>query len=370
MTGVRPIGLGLIGCGNVARIHTSSFGALARAGVPIRGVVAADPDVVNRAIAVRNFPFDRVVDDWRDVLDDPGVDAVYVCTPTRFHRELYAAALDAGKHLYAEKPIAPTLPDVLAVCDAADRAGVTAQVGFQTRRQAMMAKVRELVRSGELGPVMTYSWRDDETFPTTGIDGGGSDWRSDRAVAGGGVLLEHSIHGLDILHWIFGRPTAVSATTRNVLGFDVEDTAALQLDHDSGVTGSLVTVYGGVVGRTESRFEVLCERGVIEVTWSGAVLVDDPALSMLVQRSGAPPEHVDLDLVLSDHLADLGVEHEPFFWQEVASLEFVRAVSGGRPATPDLSDSLIAHATVEAAYRSAASGDRVSIDDVLAKPAG
>ena len=355
------IGVGLIGCGNVARLHTSALRDVAANGVPIRGVAAADPSAENRGVVQRNFPFERHHDEWRRVLDDPEVDAVYVCTPTATHRELYTAVLDAGKHLYAEKPIAPNLADVTAIAGTVAAAPVVAQVGFQSRFHALLSRARDLVRSGELGPVMTYSWRDDETFPTTAVDGSSSDWRSQRASAGGGVLLEHSIHGLDVLSWTFGDPVAVSARTRSTLGFDVEDTAAMRIDHAGGVSGTLVTVYGGVVGRTESRFEVFCERGVIEVTWSGAVLVDDPALSMRVQRSGEPPEDLDVGAVLDARLAELGLGWRPFFWQEAAAAAFFAAVADGRPASPGFADAVRAHAVVDAAYRSSEAGGFASV---------
>ena len=359
------IGVGLIGCGNVARLHTSALRDVASNGVPIRGVAAADPSEENRRIVERNFPFERHHDDWHRVLDDPEVDAVYVCTPTAMHRELYTAVLDAGKHLYAEKPIAPTLADVRAVAGAAVAAPGVAQVGFQSRFHAVLSRARDLVRSGELGPVMTYSWRDDETFPTTTVDGVASDWRSQRATAGGGVLLEHSIHGIDVLSWTFDDPVAVSARTRSTLGFDVEDTAAMRIDHRGGVSGTLVTVYGGVVGRTESRFEIFCERGVIEVTWSGAVLVDDPALTMRVQRSGESAEDLDVAAVLDDRLAELGLGWRPFFWQEAAAAAVFAAITEDRPASPGFGDAVRAHAVVDAAYRSSEIGDVVAVE---AKP--
>ena len=96
---------------------------------------------------------------------------------------------------------------------------------------------------------MAYTLRDDQFWPTGGVVAGHSSWRSDRAEAGGGALLEHSIHSCDILGWLFGPVERVYATTRNMFGYSVEDVAALTIEHRNGVVGNLVTVFNGVQHR-------------------------------------------------------------------------------------------------------------------------
>jgi len=359
----ESLGVGLIGCGNIAHLHTASLARIALAGAPVRAVAAADPSPAAREAVTRNFPFERLHDDPYAVLSDPDVDLVYICTPTFTHRDLYLAAFDAGKHLYAEKPIAPSFPEVQELCAAAADSSVISQVGFQMRYHALLAKVAELARTGELGEPMAYLWRDDEAFPTADVDSNLSDWRSQASAAGGGVLLEHSIHGLDMLASMFGPARTVAAATRSVLGYDVEDTAALAITHDGGVVGTLATVYGGVRGREESRLEVFFRDAIVEVTWG--VLVDAPEASMRIQRAGERPIAIDPADVLTDLLAQQGIEARPFFWNELASRAFVESIVGGRRASPSFDDALLAHATVEAGYRAAVSGDVVRVADVM-----
>jgi 1,5-anhydro-D-fructose reductase (1,5-anhydro-D-mannitol-forming) len=348
------VGVGFIGCGNIAQLHTASLARIAADGVAIRAVAASDPSPQARAAASRNWPFERLHDDAAAVLADPEVDAVFICTPTALHRDLYLAALAAGKHLYAEKPIAPTFDIVQELCAAASAAPVTTQVGFQMRYHALLARVQAIAAANELGPPMAYLLRDDEAFPTTDLDANNSDWRSQAKFSGGGPLIEHTIHGIDILTWLFGPAARVAATTRRTLGYDVEDTAALMLEHDSGVTGTIVTIYGGVKGREESRLEVFFRSGIVEITWG--VLVDAPEASMRIQRSGEPAQIIDPAEVLADHLVALSVTRRPFFWNELASRAFFDAIRSQTPASPGFVDALIAHATVEAAYRSAKTG--------------
>ena len=130
---------------------------------------------------------------------------------------------------------------------------------------------------------MAYTLRDDQFWPTGGVVAGHSSWRSDRAEAGGGALLEHSIHSCDILGWLFGPVERVYATTRSVFGYSVEDVAALTIEHRNGVVGNLVTVFNGVQHREERRLEVFFERASVELTTD--FLVGAPEDSFLVHRA-------------------------------------------------------------------------------------
>ncbi len=350
--GAQSVGIGFIGCGEIAHLHTSSLRDLATDGLPVVPVAAADPDPDHRTAVSANFAFDHFYDSADELLADPDVDAVWVGIPTSLHPEVYAAVLAAGKHLYAEKPIAADLASVRRLADLADAAPVVAQVGFQSRFDPLLVKAREMVQGEEIGPTMSYLWRDDEGFPTTAIVGARSDWRSDARRAGGGVLIEHSIHAIDVLNWIFGPVVRVTAVTRHVLGFDVEDTVVLLLEHESGVVGSHVGVYGGVSERELTRFEIQGRDAIIEIARNG-VVIDAPDNTFLVQRPLADAEHLDRHDIVARYVEQLGLERSPFFCQDVSDRAFIRSILDGTPASPGFADAVAAHAVIEAAYRSA-----------------
>ena len=165
-------------------------------------------------------------------------------------------------------------------------AGIPVQVGFQSRFHPLIRRLRSMVESGESGAPMAYTLRDDQFWPTGGVVAGHSSWRSDRAEAGGGALLEHSIHSCDILGWLFGPVERVYATTRSMFGYSVEDVAALTIEHRNGVVGNLVTVFNGVQHREERRLEVFFERASVELTTD--FLVGAPEDSFLVHRADEP----------------------------------------------------------------------------------
>src|SRR5450759_5546532 len=105
------------------------------------------------------------------------------------------------------------------------------------------------------------------------------------------TLLAHAIHSADILTWLFGPPVRVSAVSRRVFGYDVEDVAALVIEHRSGVVGTLLTIFNGVRGREERRLEAFFERAAVEVTTN--LLDEAPEDSFLIQLPDHPAEPPD-----------------------------------------------------------------------------
>jgi predicted dehydrogenase len=201
---------------------------------------------------------------------------------------------------------------------------------------------------------MGYTIRDDQFWPTGEVTPGHSSWRSDVAQAGGGALLEHSIHSVDIACWLFGPVRRVHGLARSVFGYEVEDVAALSLEHESGTVGTLLTIFNGVQGREERRIEAFFERGAVEVTTD--FVVGAPEDGYLVQRPNEAAEHLDLPALTESHFATTGIERRDFiFYTYPSDRAWVHAVRDGRPGSPGFEDARLAHAVVDAAYRSARS---------------
>jgi predicted dehydrogenase len=295
-----------------------------------------------------------------EVVHHPEVDAVMVCSPTVSHRDVVLAAVGAGKPVFCEKPLATSMAVVDEMCDAVAASGVTAQVGFHSRFHPLVNRLQRTVSGRELGEVMGYTIRDDQYWPTGAVVPGHSSWRSDRAQAGGGALLEHSIHSVDLACWLFGPVRRVHALSRAVFGYEVEDVVAVSLEHESGTVGTLLTVFNGVQGREERRVEAFFKQGAVEVTTD--FVVGAPEDSYLEQRPGEPAVRPDLAGEYEAHFVRLGLERRDFiFYTYPADRAWVHAVREGRPAAPGFEDARRAHAVVDAAYRSAASGGVVAL---------
>lgn len=349
------IAIGIIGCGFIGGLHSRAIKALLDGGVVDARVVAVcDLDLERAKPFAAAHRAEVVSSDSGDVL--AASDAVWICTPTSGHPPLVKAAADAGVAIYCEKPLATTLDDVVEMTSAVERAGVVNQVGLVLRATAPVVALHDLVHDAAqpLGTPMTAILRDDQYFPIQGqyVTAGGGSWRADVGVAGGGALLEHSIHDLDVLAWLLGPVAEVSCRTSNFAGHaGIEDAATVTLRHESEVTSSLVTIWHDVLSRPSTRrLEVFGKHGF---AW--------------LDKEDAGPVHVESQRgaydVDSDPLSGWpGNLPMPEAWRRglaphaVADRAFLDAIRDGRPAAPSFSTALAAHAVADAAYRSAAAG--------------
>ncbi|MGP0032460.1 MAG: Gfo/Idh/MocA family protein [Acidimicrobiales bacterium] len=342
--------IGLVGAGLIAWAHGLGLQAMIEAGVIDAAVTAVHDPSEERA---RHF----ATTFGAEALAGPGevadrCDALWVCTPTAAHRAGVDAAAAAGRAVFCEKPLAPDLGRARALVDAATAAGVPAQSGLVLRSAPVFRDLRHLVRSGALGRPMAAVLRDDQYFPIEGTYA--SRWRADVAQAGGGCLIEHSIHDLDVLRFCFGEVEGVAGRTANFSGHDgVEDVATVSLRFASGLTAQVTSVWHHVLSRGSTRrLELFCEEGMV---W----LDDEFRGPLHVQTSGATevrrcvsPAWVDALPLRHD---EVGLALRAYVEED---RDFVDAVVAGRAPAPSLGEALVAHGLVDAAYRSAAAGGR------------
>jgi myo-inositol 2-dehydrogenase / D-chiro-inositol 1-dehydrogenase len=354
-----PIGIGLIGCGFIGRFHSISIRSLIKRGLvqaEYRAVCDLDPNRAQSFADAAGVPL--VASDWRDVVNSPEVGVVYVCVPTAGHKELVLRAAEQGKHVFCEKPLATNLADVEEMVAAVNRAGVNAGAGLILRHSPILTALKALTEDPGLGRLMTIVFRDDQFFPIQGHYH--SEWRKDRSVAGGGTLLEHSIHDIDVLRWLAGEVSSVNGTVQNFTGHDgIEDLAIAHLEFASGAQAQLTSVWHNVLARPSSRrLELFFENGYfhIENDFIGAIYL---------QRGAAVAEVVTEEQVLARYFELVGLNEAIFGDMLRYSLEdyfFVDSIASGRKPFPDFAEALQAHRIVDAIYRSAsAAGDKIRL---------
>jgi predicted dehydrogenase len=217
---MREIGIGVVSLGWMGRLHASSYQRIAarfpELGIRPRLVVAADPLEQNQRAAVEQFGFEGAVASIDEVLADPEVDVVSICSPNFLHRDFAVQAAAAGKPFWIEKPMGVDAGQSREIRDAAaaarDGAGIATAVGFNYRHAPAIAHLRELVASGRLGRITNVRcWliADYASSPD-----GPLTWRYDRAKGGSGVIGDLLSHGADLVQHVTGQRIAeVSATT-------------------------------------------------------------------------------------------------------------------------------------------------------------
>ncbi len=255
----QPV-VGLIGCGHIGRFHSRNIRGSLRSGLVEGQYVALCDRTLARAEEFASFvKADVVTFEPGDVLDRPGLNTVYICTETSEHPALVAAAAARGHAIFCEKPLAKSLDEVGEMVRAVETAGVVNQVGLVLRHSPVFTVIKELVSQDSLGPLLTAHLRDDQFFPIRGHYG--SQWRGDVAKAGGGTLIEHSIHDVDLFLWLFGEIEAVRCHTRETTGHPgVEDVALATFQHADGHQTTLSSVWhdidappGGLLRRRLDR---------------------------------------------------------------------------------------------------------------------
>lgn len=335
----NPLRIGFLGAGLIATYHSKS---LRRSGAEaVHGVVRAgvhDPDTA-RADAFAAASGHVVCATEDEVLD--GCDAVYVCTWTSEHPRLVADAAERGLAVFCEKPLAISLELAVRMTEGVQAAGITNQVGLILRRSAAYNWARHLITEPAAGRVMTVVFRDDQFIPIQGHYS--STWRRDKALAGAGTLLEHSIHDVDMLRFLVGDIARVSAHIANFHGHDgIEDVANATIVFTNGASGTLTSVWHDNLARPSlRRVEVFCERRHIVIEgddWFGPVSWTDADGSNGVLEGDALVDAVT-------PLMDGSMNPDG---------EFVRAVTERRAAHPDFATAVEAHRVVDAIYRSAA----------------
>ncbi len=340
--------IGFVGTGLIAWAHGLGLKSMMEGGV-IDATISAVHDAGQRRAAGFAEAMGAVALDSAEAVVAEA-DVVWVCTPTSAHRSAVDAALAAGRPLFCEKPLATDLARAESLVAAVEAAGVPAQSGLVLRSAPVFRALRALVSSGTLGRPMAAIFRDDQFFPIQGHYA--SKWRADVAQAGGGCLIEHSIHDLDILRFCFGEVETVAGRFASFSGHPgIEDRATATLSFTSGLEAHLTSVWHNILTRGSTRrIELFCEDGMVSLTneFRGPLRVQTSAGTELLPCPS--PAWVD-ELPLNDDEVGLAVRA-----YVEADRGFIDAVSAGTAPEPSLAEALVAHRLVDAAYRSAASG--------------
>lgn len=206
---MKPLGVGLIGTGYMGKCHALAwnavktvFGDVARP----RLVHLAEANAELAATRADEFGFEKATDDWRRLIDDPDVDVVSVTTPNQFHAEMAIVALEAGKHVWCEKPMSPAFPDAQRMLKAVEASGKAAIMGYNYIQNPILRHMKTLIDEGAIGAVNHVRVEMDEDFmadPEAPFY-----WKSERS-AGYGALDDFAVHPLSLLWYLFGHVRSV-----------------------------------------------------------------------------------------------------------------------------------------------------------------
>lgn len=212
---MKKINVGLIGGGFMGKAHSLAYSAVPMFFwptelVPVKKVIAEATDELATDAAAR-FGFERSTSDWRSIVNDPEIDVVDIATPNNLHAEIAIAALQAGKHVICEKPLARTVEESAAMYAAARLSTQVHMVAFNYRRTPAVALAKKYIDEGAIGDILNFratylqDWSADPASPLS--------WRFQKKIAGSGAVGDIATHIVDIARYLAGDITSVSALT-------------------------------------------------------------------------------------------------------------------------------------------------------------
>ena len=264
---MEKIRLGIIGLGNMGASHAKKIFAGECPEIELTAV--CDIDLTKKDFATENFG-DSVAffADAKDMYASGLIDAVIVAIPHYDHPGYAIDAMKAGLHVMVEKPAGVYTNQVLEMNKVADESGVVFAIMMNQRTNCIYRKMREIIKSGEMGAIKRTSWIITNWYrPQAYYNSGG--WRATWSGEGGGVLLNQCPHNLDLWQWICGMPKTVEA--KMYFGkwhdIEVEDDVSVFVEYENGATGTFITTTGDTPG--SNRFEITLEKGKIIAEISG-----------------------------------------------------------------------------------------------------
>lgn len=217
MNGKKTIRIGLLGFGSMGKTHAYAVNNLRYfyRDLPFEAtIVGVCTTTMEKSRAVcEEYGFSLATDCEDDLINDPGIDVIDVCTPNLFHYETLKKALSAGKHIYCEKPLCVTSEQAaeIAALSRADR-GAICNVVFNNRFLAPILRAKELVDEGRLGRILSF---DAAYLHSSALDvKKKAGWKQNRDICGGGVLFDLGSHVIDLIYCLCGQFQSVCAMTQ------------------------------------------------------------------------------------------------------------------------------------------------------------
>lgn len=319
----------IVGCGQIGRKRLRTL-------LPHdRLAVAADP-AIEKAIelAAASRQNAKATADWQAAVRDPAVEAVIVSTTNDWLAPIARAAIESGKHVLVEKPAARSASELKTVVETADHGDLCVWVGFNLRYHPAIQKAREIVDSGQLGPLLSVRGR----YGHGGRIGYDREWRADPKISGGGELLDQGVHLIDLARWFLGDFERVCGYAPTFYwNMPVDDNAYLLLRTPEGQAAWLHA--SCTQWKNLFSFEIFGRSGALIIDGLGGSYGVERLTHHRAKPQLGPPETTTWEFAGDD----------PSWEGELR--DFVHAAKEGERAKTTLGDALAALEVVDQVYR-------------------
>jgi len=363
---MKTLRIGLVGSGFMGKAHALAYrsaSAVFRLPVQPSLELLADVTADAAAMAARDLGFARSTGDWRALVSDPQVDVVSITTPNVLHAPIALAAIAAGKHVHCEKPLAPTAAQAREMADAAERARVKTQVGFNYLKNPLLAVARDIVASGEIGDIVSFRGIHAEDYmadPATPWH-----FRMDPA-GGGGVVADLGSHITAIARFLLGPISEVYGRLETVIKQRPESagSARMRAVESDDIAHALVRFARGCVGTLEAswlsrgrtmqiEFEVVGSKGALAFSQERLNELHLYTVESAASRNGfrtivAGPEHPPYGAFCPAPGHQLGFND----LKTIEMRDFLSAIAGEAAAGPDFREGWEVQKVIDAIIQS------------------
>ncbi|AGC68032.1 oxidoreductase domain protein [Thermoclostridium stercorarium subsp. stercorarium DSM 8532] len=254
----KVLNLGIIGAGRIGRLHAENIVSCYR-NVRLKSV--SDLYYENLQDWAKSLGIENLTGNYEDILNDPEIDAVLVCSPTDTHARISIEAARAGKHIFCEKPVDMDPNRIKEVLRQVEQAGVIFQVGFNRRFDKNFRRAYEMIREGKVGDIHVIRITSRDPAPPT----------PEYIRASGGIFMDMTIHDFDMMRYLSGSEVAEVYATgaamidKNIAELGDIDTAAVVLKFKNNAIGIIDNSRKAVYGY-DQRIEVFGSKGCVTVS--------------------------------------------------------------------------------------------------------
>jgi predicted dehydrogenase len=349
--------IGVIGAGSISTVHLDAYAQNNEA----RLVAICDKNEARAKEKADKYGAEKTYTDYREMLADPDIDAVSICTWNNTHAEISIAALEAGKHVLCEKPLCKTVEEAIRVEAAVRKTGKVLQVGFVRRYADTVQVLRKYLDAGDLGEIY---YAKATCLRRLGNPGG---WFSDIERSGGGPLIDLGVHIIDICWYLMGKPKvkSVSGNTYRKLGNrsnvqnlsfykaadydpshnDVEDLANAMIRFENGASLMVDVSFTLHAKNDELAVKIYGEKGGAEI---------EPALQIIT-------ENHDTIVNVSPQMDHLSFDFQKAFNNEIG--HFVKSCRGETETLSPVEDGVEMMKILTGIYESAERGTEIRFDN-------
>ncbi|PPA69801.1 Gfo/Idh/MocA family protein [Jeotgalibacillus proteolyticus] len=283
--------IGVVGAGSIAQLrHLLEYADNEH--VEVAAICDINEERANEA--AEKFGIAKVFTDYHDLVKED-LDAVSVCTPNYLHAPVSIAALEAGKHVLCEKPMATSKKEADQMIQAAEKAGKTLMIGHNQRLVESHQKARKWIAEGKLGKVFSFRTAFGHPGPEAWSADGADSWFFKKDEAFIGAMGDLGVHKTDLIRYILGEEmTEVAAMVETTAkkNTDVDDNAVLLLKTESGIIGTLAASWS-YKGKEDNSTVIYTEKGVLR-------LEDDPEYSVVLHKHDGTKEELSLGKIQSN----------------------------------------------------------------------